>query len=156
MLVPFLAVKEWRIDGDRRIPNKTTGRYVLMNYTNMFEIHSISTGSWFYFFDNIADTKDGGAYVKTTTTVANIILNADKVPWHNTIPLKVYPNEDINEITVDTVVNLSDISYIYDHENDGLEAAYVYYREGGWDLKRVLVNNTTDEIYAYFAINAAL
>jgi hypothetical protein len=122
----------------------------------MYEIHSCATGTWFYYVDNTEDARDRPAYVKTTTTLANLITYADRVPWHQTVTLPVFPDGDITATRVATTIHIDDIVKCVMHEQTSLGHCYVTYREEGWGMKTVRVNATLDEILAYFTINSAM
>jgi hypothetical protein len=150
------TIKEWRTDGGRRVHNKTTGQYYLLNHKYMFEIHSHTDGSWFYYSDNTEDSRERPSYVKTTTTVTHLIEYGDRVPWHQTVKLPVFPDGDVNATKVATTIALDDIVKVVDHEKTSLGHSFVTYREEGFDLKTVRVDATAFEILAYFTVNSAM
>ena len=135
------TVLEWKIDGRRRVADKTNGDAYLLNYLNMFEVHEHSDGSWMYYFDNRNDRRDNGAYVRCDSTPAEIIAASDVVPTSVTLTLPIFPNEDDQTGTaVDTVIMLAQLSRAWAHKN--ATATYVVYTDDGWNLKRALCDIT--------------
>ena len=134
------TVLDWRIDGGRRIYDKTNGDTYLLNFNNMAEVQTHSSGSWMYYFDNRNDRRDRGAYLKCSSTPAQIITASDVDPASDTLTLPVFPKDVQTATAVDETIMLNQLSRAWAHVNG--TACYVVYTEDGWDTKRVLCDIT--------------
>jgi len=139
------TVLDWRIDGNRRVHDKTNGDTYILNCDFMYDIHAHTDGSWMYYYDNMYDRQDGGAYLKCDTSPANIIVAADLIPVSETVTLPIFPDDVQTETAVDTTIMLDQFSRAWAHSNG--TATYVVYADDAWNMIRVLCDMTLAELY---------
>jgi hypothetical protein len=148
MLV-YTRVTEWRIDSGTRVRDHTSGDKYLLNHKNMFELHTCFTGgTWMYYFDNIGDSRCGGAYLRSVNTVALLKTRSDYPVVHETWTAGVYPDNDPTKTAVNMTINQDQISRIwpFDKKNSATGNSWCVYCDDGWDLKKALVNVAFDTI----------
>jgi hypothetical protein len=149
MFIP-VVVLDWRIDGGRRVPDKTNGNLYVLNATRMFEITEAYDGNMqMFFFDNPADSRCGGAHMKIDTTLAGLLNAADSDFGDNVVTLDVYPDNDSTQTTTEVTLQKIAISYCKPFGNDQSNAlTWVYYIDAGWDIKKILVNHSWIPLYS--------
>jgi hypothetical protein len=140
-------VKEWGIDGGRRVPNHTDGNLYILNTNRMFELREgIGGDPQMLFFDNPADSRCGGAKMRTDVaqaTVTNIINEADDAPATASVTVDVYPDNDLTATTVSRVFPKAAVAYCYPYGNVQSHAkSWMVIAEDGWNMRRVLVNHS--------------
>jgi hypothetical protein len=145
------AVLDWRIDGGRRILDKTNGTWYIVNTNRMYEITTNYNGdATMYFFDNKFDARDGGARFTIDRTVATVILAADNVITENMVTLYIYPDDDITATPVATTVPKVNVAYA---KTDGYSYAtdtrsWVTYVDDAWRVKTALCLTNLVVLYA--------
>lgn len=143
-------VTDWRIQSDRRVRDKVNGTWYILNTNRMFEITENADGyATMRFFDNPANERDGGARLTIKRTVANVILAADNEITSSSITLPIYPNNDVTETAVNTVVGRAHIAYVRTAGSDYATdtECWVTYVDDGWDVKTVLVDYNLVVLY---------
>jgi hypothetical protein len=140
-------VLDWHIDGGRRVPDKVNGNLYLLNTNRMYELRSgVDTDPTMYFFDNPADTRCGGAILRTDhtqATVANIITEGDDVPSGKFVTVSAYPNNDSSLTTESITLPKAQIAYCYPYGNVQSHAlSWIVFAEDAWNMRRILVNHS--------------
>ena len=146
-------VREWRTDGGRRVHPRATSPDYILNTNRMFDLHETShnitggatkqAGMWF--FDNSADYRDGGAYLRCERTVTALVLAADFGLTYQSITLDVFPDDDLTADTEELTIAKQAVSYAWAHDSG--EGVYVVYSDGAWANKRVLIDHTMAGLY---------
>lgn len=142
-------VEDWRIDGGRRVPNKTDGNFYILNTNRMFEITQNYEGKQtFRFFDNPTDSRDGGAWMTIwDESVDNIINASDTDIGSNDVTLSVYPEADITQTPYDLTLRKENVAYVYPlGHNTNTEYSYLVYSDAAWDMIRILVDGDYADI----------
>lgn len=136
---------------EKRVRNEVNGDHYALNTNRMYEITSAYDGNpTMFFFDNPNNVKDGGARMKITDeTIASIIAYADSDHGTELALLPIYPNNDHDETPVNTLIPKVDIAYMWAHENSAFNCTWLVYAQGGWDIKKVLVNRTFGDIWQF-------
>ena len=143
-------VIDWRIDGGRRVPNKTSGNSYILNTNRMFEItEDYNSNPQFYFFDNPADSRCGGARMKLDGILLSILSAADTNIGSVAVTLDYFPNEDPTETTEEITIGKANIAYCYPYRFDAdATETWVVYIDAGWDVKRILVDSDMSTMFS--------
>ena len=155
----YTRVTDWRIDSGTRVNSHLcpTGNQYLLNHAAMFDIHELPDGAWMYYFDNPLDVKCGGAYLKSTNTVAELIARADYTPDHeNGVLIPHYIDNVLTNDVENYYVPMAYISRAWPYDIRDSSAAYTWivYAYEGWDLRKVLCQGSFDSLVAY--VNATV
>lgn len=146
-------VYEWRTDGGRRVHSRATTADYILNTNRMFELkatsHGITGGSGsqacLWFFDNPADWRDGGAYMRVNRTVTQLITQSGHSITYNSITLDVFPDDDMTADTEEVTISKIAVAYAWAHDSG--DACYVVYADGAWGMRRVLCDITLVNLY---------
>ena len=145
------SVLKWQTDSWKRI-HGTSSTYLLNTYagTQVERIDSVieKDGDCTRdYFDNPFDERDRGNYMVLDMSLADLMTEWDTAPTHLYMTLSIFPNNDHNLTPVDTVIAVANftaaIADWHDHTH-----SWVAYTEGGWDIKKVLCNNTIAALHA--------
>ncbi len=142
------TVFDWRIDGGRRVPNKTSGNTYILNTNRIFEMTESHDGyPTFYYFDNPADSRCGGARMKTNGDIASYIAASNSSSGSNAVTLDYFPNADVTEATEEITLAKVNIAYTYPYRHDIFGSyCWVVYVDAGWDIKSILVDHGRGEL----------
>jgi hypothetical protein len=149
MFLP-VVVLDWRIDGGRRVPDKTNGNlHILSTYGRMFEItEAYDHNMRLRFYDNPADSRCGGAWMKIDTTLAGILNAADADFGDNMVTLDMYPDNDTAQATTEITLQKVAVSYCIPFGNDQSNAlSWVVFVDAANDIKKILVNHSWIPLY---------
>lgn len=137
-------VMDWQVPGEKRVRSKTTGDLYILNTNRMFEITESYTGkATMLFFDSGLDEKDSGNRLRVDDTVAVTTSHADNDHGSESIALSYFPEGDITATPTTVTVRKADIAYCYPRNSDILsDYTYVVYREGAWNMKKILVDSS--------------
>jgi len=118
----------------------------------MFEITDTYDGhSTMYYFDNPADSRDGGARMKVWNTPEILKLYVDTDIQTNTITFDYFPEFDTTATTEEITLRKENIAYCYPFNHDiGNDYTWVIYADDGWDMVRLLVDHN------YYAVRDLL
>ena len=146
------TVSKWQADSWKRVRSSPGTQYLLNTTGNAGQnrVDSIiekDGRSTLYYFDNPFDEKDRGNYMVLSMSVAELIVQMDLAPVHNSLTLTTYLNNNPNLATTDIEIGLAYFAYAVADTNDATRS-WVTYNESGWDTKTVLVNNTLANLLA--------
>jgi hypothetical protein len=143
-------VEDWRIDGGRRVPDKTDGNLYLLNTNRMYEITSdFEDKQRMRFFDNHSNSRDGGAWMKIwDTALSNITDAADTDIGSKDVTFNKFIDNDPTLATTEITIGKAAIAYCYPYNHDGNSAyTWILYSDGGWDMIRILVSHDYTAVY---------
>ena len=150
MFLP-VVVLDWRIDGGRRVPDKTNGNlHILSTYGRMYEIteaydHNMSLR----YFDNPADERCGGAWMKIDTTLTGIFNAADSDYGTDVVTFDMFPDNDLTATTSEITLQKVAISYCIPYGNVQSSAyTWIVYVDAGWNMQKILVNHSWIPVYS--------
>ena len=146
------TVSKWQADSWKRVRSSPGTQYLLNTTGNAGQnrVDSIiekDGRSTLYYFDNPFDEKDRGNYMVLSMSVAELIVQMDLAPVHNSLTLTTYLNNNPNLATTDIEIGLAYFAYAVADANLSTRS-WVTYNESGWDTKTVLVNNTLANLLA--------
>jgi len=141
MLFPDIVMK-WQADSWKRVQNATTGTTFLLNTNRLSDIRELPNHDCsLYYFDNPFDYRDNGHYMVINSTLAMLIGNMDYAPGTATLTLHAYTKNDPTLATADVTIPIAYFAYAYADINNATRS-WVHYCEAGFNIKRILVNNT--------------
>jgi hypothetical protein len=114
------------------------------NRVNTFKVRASSYSDYYYSI-NPWDRQDQPGFVQATSTVAALIAAFDTSLDSNAMELVVYPLDDITATPVAKYIDYADFAYAYAYEADWTKS-WVVYTTKAFGKKRVLVNNSLDEL----------
>jgi hypothetical protein len=149
MFLP-VVVLDWRIDGGRRVPDKTNGNLYILNTTRMFEItEAYDHHMQMFYFDNLVDSRCGGAHMKIDTTLAGLLNGADSDYGTVAVTVSAYPDNDPTATPANITLQKLSISYCKPYGNDQSNAlTWIYYINAGWEIEKILVNHSWIPLYS--------
>jgi hypothetical protein len=146
----YTIVHDWRIDGGRRVPDKTDGNFYYLNTNRMYEI----TQRWddkcqMRFFDDPSNSRDGGAWMTITDeTILNVITWADSDIGSKDVTFDVFKDNDHTLATTEITLQKSAIAYCYPFGHNGnSDYTWVVYADAGWNMIRILVDHTFSVVF---------
>jgi len=153
----LVHVMSWQADSWKRVRGAVNGvsahgTEYLLN-TNRMDSIRVRTGtaadgtSSLYYFDNPFDHRDSGHYMVLGHCVDDLILEINHPLDHGSITLDVYTDNDPTLATVATEIGVAYFAYAVADINVDTRS-WVTYAESGWDIKKVLVNNTLAALLA--------
>lgn len=92
-------------------------REYLINPNRIVDLKVYGTGSQFLFSDNHRDRRESNSYLRTNSTVAEIITAHDTAYASKFITLPFCPKNDPARTPIDTTIDVEDIAY-FDRYND--------------------------------------
>lgn len=92
-------------------------REYLINPNRIVDLKVYGTGSQFLFSDNHRDRRESNSYLRTNSTVAEIITAHDTAYASKFITLPFCPKNDPDRTPVNTTIDVDDIAY-FDRYND--------------------------------------
>lgn len=143
-------VEDWRIDGGRRVPDKVDGNLYLLNTNRMYEITANYEGKYrMRFFDDPANSRDGGAWMKIWDEAIENITNAgDTDIGSNSVTFDVFEDNDPTLTTTALTLVKSAIAYCYPYGHNGNNRyTWVIYADAGWNMIRILVDHEYMSVY---------
>lgn len=146
----YTIVHDWRIDGGSRVPNKTNGNFYLLNTNRFYEIIQRYDGRiQTRFFDNPANSRDGGAWMTITDqAVINVINAADTDIDTNSVTFNVFEDNDPTLPTSEITLAKAAIAYCYPLGHNGnSNYMWVVYADAGFDMIRILVDHNFSDVY---------
>lgn len=148
VLFPATVLK-WQLKSWRMVPPwETAGVSYLLNTNRLDSIRETNGGAdtTMYYFINPDDHRDNGDYMVLDATLAVLMSFIDSTPTHASVTLSIYPDNDYTQTPVDTEVLTDDIALAV---GDTISAArsWVVYTAKGFEVKQVLCNNTTADIW---------
>ncbi|KKM79016.1 hypothetical protein LCGC14_1354170 [marine sediment metagenome] len=114
------------------------------NRVGLFKVRA-STKSDFYYSKNPWDRRDKPHFVEATSSVATLITAFDTALDSNVMELVTLPDDDITQTPVPKNIDYEDFAYAYAYEADS-DYSWVVYTTKAFGEKRVLVNNSLDEL----------
>ena len=148
----FIAttVEDWRIQGEQRVPNaRTGGDFYILNTNRMYEITlDFECKCRLRFFDNPANRRDGGAWMKTCDKgIYSIVNAADTDIGSVAVTFDVYEDNDPANTTSELTIGKVAIAYVYPYgHNTNSEYCWVLYADDGWRMNRILVDGDYGDI----------
>jgi hypothetical protein len=149
MFIPAYVL-QWRGSfPEKRVRDNVHGDHYTLNTNRMYEITENADGDpTMRFFDNPANSRDGGArMVITDETIGSIIAYADTTLAHNTYTLDVFPNNDPTETTYELTISKASIAYLWDHGASDSSYTWLVYALDGWDMAKVLVDKAYSALW---------
>jgi hypothetical protein len=102
--------------------------------------------SWFKFFDNHLDRREGWSYGKAYIAVATIIAT-DNVDFHsNMVTLPICRNNNPDALTTDTTLPVSCIAYFDRYNPRPTEFVWMVYYNAAFKRREVLVHYSLEDI----------
>jgi len=134
---------------EKRVRDTVNGDHYTLNTNRMYDITENHNGDpTMYFFDNPANSRDGGArMVITDQTLASIIAYADIALTEHSVTLSVFPNNDPNETPYDLTIAKATIAYLWEHITNAANFTWLVYADMGWDIKKVLVDEAYGQLW---------
>jgi len=147
------TVLDWRIDGGKRVPD-AAGNWYILNTNRMYEVRlDNNDNAYMFYFDNPADSRDGGAHMKVDDNVTALRIYADTDHGSEAVTLSYFPNGDITEATEEITIAKNSIAYCYPMGFQMSNAyCYVVYVDAGWNKNRILVNHSWIPLYALLEV----
>ncbi len=148
MFIPAYVL-QWRGGRVKRVRDEVNGDHYALNTNRMYEITLNHDGDpTMYFFDNPADSRDGGLrMVITDETIDSIKTYADMDHGSESITLDVFTDNDPTQATYELTLAKSTIAYVYDYPTAGLGYTWVVYADMGWNVLRILVSAQYDTLW---------
>jgi len=138
MFVPGY-ISQWRGD-NHRIFDRAAYNWYVLNTNRMFEITTAYNGYQdMFFFDNPADSRDGGARMRLNLDLEDITDMADSPHGSESVTLDVFPNNDDTQTTTELTLQKAAIAYFCERDDD---TCWLTYIDMGWEKQRVLVDET--------------
>jgi hypothetical protein len=121
-------------------------REFVLNPHNISDLKSHAKGSTFKFFDMFSDRRERWSDVICNKTVAQIEAIMDTAPHTNAITLPIHKNNRIENETVDTTIQWSQIAYVDRYNLDPEHHVWVVYAKGSFKRVEVLCNLALEDI----------
>lgn len=123
-------------------------RLFLINPNRIVDLKVDGTGSMFLFSDNHRDRRENLSFVKSNSTVAEVIAAHDLAFHSNFITLNFYPKNNPHKTPVATTLAVEDIAYFDDYNDpDHPNAIWCVYCRKGFRRVEQLVEGTLENTY---------
>lgn len=123
-------------------------RWFLLNPNRFVDIKVRGTGSAFKFHDVDRDRREGGSYLFSNSTVAQIIAAHDTAFHSNFITLNFFPKNNPRKTPVATTLSVDCIAYFDDYNDPNFpNCVWVVYERAGFRRVEQLVEGNLDSIY---------
>lgn len=143
-----LNIISWGGFYDQRVTDTTTGDVFLFNAKNINGVKVRDTShSSFMFVENRYDYRTKAQYLEATQTTANIETYSAYTINTEFVSLPLFPDNDITQSTVTTLINNESISWVYKDSVDPAGKCHVIYYEGG-KRRDVLVDYSINQVYS--------
>jgi hypothetical protein len=142
------TVLDWRIDGGRRVPD-AAGDWYILNTNRMFEIKTdYEDNLYMFYFDNPADSRDGGAHMKVDDNLAALNIYADTDHGSEAVTLEYFPDDDTSATPLEITLTKASIAYCYPVAfQKSHNYCYLVYVDAGWNKNRILVSHSWIILY---------
>jgi hypothetical protein len=121
-------------------------REFVLNPHNISDLKTHTKGSTFKFFDVFADRRERWSDIICNKTVAEIKTIMDTAPITNAITLPIHRNNRIENETVDTTIQWSQIAYCDRYNLDPEHHCWIIYAKGGFKRVEVLCNLAIEDV----------
>lgn len=122
-------------------------RLFLINPNRIVDLKVDDDGSMFLFSDNHRDRRENLSFVRSNSTVAEVIAQHDVAFHSKFITLGFYPKNNPHKTPVDTTIEVEDIAYFDDYndpDHDG--CVWMVYCRKGFRRVEQLVEGTLEGI----------
>jgi len=151
MSLILVQCTEWqdRRDSEARIPtldeSKVGYREYLINPNRISDLKVDGEGSMFLFSDNHRDRRENNAFLRTNSTVAEIITAYDTETASNMVTLPFFPRNNPNKTHVDTTLAIEDIAYFDRYNPDPDNYVWLVYNRKAYRRVEQLVNYNLEQ-----------
>jgi len=122
-------------------------RLFLINPNRIVDLKVDDDGSMFLFSDNHRDRRENLSFVRSNSTVAEVIAQHDVAFHSKFITLGFYPKNNPHKTPVDTTIEVEDIAYFDDYNDpDHPNCVWVVYCRKGFRRVEQLVEGTLEGI----------
>jgi hypothetical protein len=122
-------------------------RLFLINPNRIVDLKVDDDGSMFLFSDNHRDRRENLSFVRSNSTVAEVIAQHDVAFHSKFITLGFYPKNNPHKTPVDTTLDVEDIAYFDDYNDpDHPNCVWVVYCRKGFRRVEQLVEGTLEGI----------
>lgn len=143
-----LNITKWDGKNDQRITDTTTGNVFLFNAKNINgPVVRASTKSSFMFVENRNDYRAKAEYLEATQSTANIQTYAAYTINSEFVSLPLYPDNDITQSVVTTMINVDSISWVYKDGISPKTKCHIVFFEGG-KRRDVLSSYSINQVYS--------
>jgi len=145
-------VTKWQTDSWKRVYDTVNGTLYVLNTIRMDSIRVLtgtaaSGTSSLYYFDNPFDHKDSGKFMEVCMCVDDLIHYINTAVTHGSITLNMYIDNDPTLATEEVEIPTGSLAFAVADRNVATRS-WVLYSLSGWDVKKVLVNDTLAAIEA--------
>lgn len=102
--------------------------------------------SWFKFFDNEVDRREGWSYGKAYIAVSTIVATDDTAFFSKMITLPICRNNNPDGRTVDTTLPVECIAYFDRYNPRPTEFVWMIFRNAAFKRREVLVKYSIEEV----------
>lgn len=122
-------------------------RLFLLNPNRFVDIKVRGAGSSFKFFDVDRDRREGGSFLTSNSTVAQVIAQHDVAFHSKFITLGFYPKNNPHKTPIDTTVPVDWIAYFDDYNDPNHpNCVWMVYERGGFRRVEQLVEGTLEGV----------
>jgi hypothetical protein len=121
-------------------------REYLINPNRIVDLKVYGNGSQFLFSDNHRDRRESNSFLRTNSTVAEIITAHDTEFASNFITLPFCPKNDPERTPVDTTLDVGDIAYFDRYNDDPDNFCWVIYNAKAFKRIEQLVAYNIEQV----------